>query len=284
MRDCISHDCPAVKPETTSMPDLPASLHLKITDLTITLADQILIQAFSADMSSGESWAILGPNGSGKTTLLQTIAGLHPFHSGDILLDRESIACRSSGQIALLRSILFQQTEDAFPATVMETVLSGRHPHIPYWQRESLNDIEIVRNALNRVDMAEFEDRDVMSLSGGERQRVSIAACLAQETPLRLYDEPANHLDMKHQDSILRLITENLDLLNLVVLQDINQAWRFCSHALLLYPDGTVETGSISEMLTIERLERLYDCDFKTIRDGEDRVFIHRTMDTRVDL
>ena len=171
--------------------------------------------------------------------------------------------------------MLFQKTDDAFPATVMETVISGRHPHVPNWQTETREDFDIARQALLKVDLAGFEERDINSLSGGERQRVSIAACLAQETPVRLFDEPSNHLDLKHQNSVLRLISENRRHLNLVVLQDINQAWRYTSHALLLYSDGSTEHGTVEKMLTINRLEKLYGCKLKMIQDIQDRVFIH---------
>jgi iron complex transport system ATP-binding protein len=226
-------------------------------------------------MSAGETWSILGPNGSGKTTLLETLAGLRPPQSGEVLIDGRPSSSLSPRQLALRRSMLFQKTDDAFPATVMETVISGRHPHVPNWQTETREDFDIARQALLKVDLAGFEERDINSLSGGERQRVSIAACLAQETPVRLFDEPSNHLDLKHQNSVLRLISENRRHLNLVVLQDINQAWRYTSHALLLYSDGSTEHGTVEKMLTINRLEKLYGCKLKMIQDIQDRVYIH---------
>jgi iron complex transport system ATP-binding protein len=225
-------------------------------------------------MSAGESWSILGPNGSGKTTLLETIAGLRPSRSGEVLLDGNSVSTLSPRQLALQRSILFQKTDDAFPATVLETVLSGRHPHIPYWQTETDADYDIAHQALDKVDLAGFEERDINSLSGGERQRVSIAASLTQDAPLRLFDEPANHLDLKHQNTILELISNKNQYLNLLVLQDINQAWRYTSHTLLVYPNGSTETGTIEDMLTTEKLGALYGCTLKMIEDEKDRLFI----------
>ena len=248
---------------------------LKLSDLTIGIEQRVLCRSLSASMSIGESWSILGPNGSGKSTLLETIAGLRLARSGEVYIAGDSVMSLSPRQLALQRSMLFQKTADAFPATVMETVLSGRHPHIPYWQSETNTDCDIARQALAKVDLAGFEERDINSLSGGEHQRVSIATCLTQGTTIRLFDEPANHLDLKHQNSILQLISNKQQHLNLLVLQDINQAWRYCSHAMLLYPDGSVETGSIDEMMTIERLEALYGCRLKKIGDNGEQVFTH---------
>ena len=257
------------------MSDSPSPQLLKISDLTVAIEDRILCRSLSVHLSAGETWSILGPNGSGKTTLLMSLAGLQTARSGEIMLDGIKMSSYSSRQLAVLRSILFQKSDDAFPATVMETVLSGRHPHIPYLQTATTADYNIARQALRDVDMSNFEDRDILTLSGGERQRVSIAACLAQDTPVRLFDEPANHLDLKHQSSILQLISNNHKRLNLVVLQDINQAWRYTTHTLLLYPDGSAEHGKVEDMLTTDRLETLYGCHLRIIQDEGERVFVH---------
>ena len=71
--------------------------------------------------------------------------------------------------------MLFQTTSDPFPATVLETVLIGRHPYIKHWQWESGNDIQLAKNSLQQVDLANMENRYISTLSGGERQRVAIA-------------------------------------------------------------------------------------------------------------
>jgi len=257
------------------MSELSIQPLISLSGLAVEIGDRVLCRSLTVDLFAGESWAILGPNGSGKTTLLETIAGLRCMPSGTVNIAGNPAESLNPRQLALHRSMLFQKTADAFPATVMETVLSGRHPHIPYWQTESEVDIDFARKALDKVDMAGFEGRDINTLSGGEYQRVSIATCLAQDTQIRLFDEPANHLDLKHQNSILELISDKHQHLNLLVLQDINQAWRYCSHALLIYPDASIETGPIEEMLTVDRLEALYDCKLKTIQDEVNRVFVH---------
>ncbi len=267
---------PGIKIQTTIlMSESSIKPLINLSDLTVAMGNRILFRSLSVGMYAGESWSILGPNGSGKTTLLETIAGLRSMPPGAISIAGDAVESFSPRQLALHRSMLFQKTADAFPATVMETVLSGRHPHIPYWQTESEIDRDFAKKALEMVDLTGFEDRDINTLSGGEYQRVSIATCLAQDTQIRLFDEPANHLDLKHQNSILELISTKHQHLNLLVLQDINQAWRYCSHALLINPDATIETGTIEEMLTVEKLEALYGCRLKTIQDGESRVFVH---------
>ena len=99
--------------------------------------------------------------------------------------------------------MLPQDTVDAFPATVLETALVGRHPHLSRWQWESAADVGIARAALAAFGIGGVEARDVRTLSGGERRRVALAALLAQEPDLLLLDEPSTHLDLAHQVALL---------------------------------------------------------------------------------
>jgi iron complex transport system ATP-binding protein len=224
-------------------------------------------------MHTGETWSILGPNGSGKTSLLETLAGLRKAASGEIRINGQPISSYAPKRLACIRSVLFQNTEDNFPATVLETTLTGRHPHINYLNAETREDILLAEKALAAVDLEGFANRDVLTLSGGERQRVAIATCLAQDTPIRLFDEPANHLDLRHQSSVLKLI-DNQEYLNFVVLHDINHAWRYTSHALLLYDDGTVESGRVEELLHADRLASLYGCEIRCSGAADDRFYL----------
>ena len=225
-------------------------------------------------MQTGQTWCLLGPNGTGKTTLLHALAGLRAADAGEVRLNDRPLADFRGTELACLRSILFQHPQEIFPVSVAEMVLSGRHPHLPRWGTETAADLALAREMLTQVDLAGFTERDLATLSGGERQRVAIATTLVQQAPLRLFDEPTNHLDLKHQQRMLQLACDPLDKLNIVVLQDLNQAWRHADHALLLSPDGSALSGGVREMLTVERLEPLFDCRIDILRDGERQVFI----------
>ena len=250
---------------------------LDIHSLSVGIAGKQVCQALSLQIKAGESWAILGMNGVGKTTLLHTLAGLRAAQHGEILLDGSNLQQLSRRDIAMKLGLLLQDSEDAFPGTVMQTALCGRHPHMKSWQWESQTDLEIAQQALSFVGMQTFAERSILSLSGGERRRVAIATLLCQQTPLMLLDEPTNHLDLRFQHLILSGL---IDLLKqqqratLMIMHDVNLAIRYCDHALLLFNDGNHLAGRCDEIMNSENLSKLYDYPMKCINDNGETVYL----------
>ncbi len=251
-------------------------MRLETRHLTLRIGKRQLLRDLSVAFEAGQNWAILGANGSGKTTLLQTLAGLRHADGGDVLLDGQTIRSIPRRVRAQTLGMLFQDTPDSFPATVCETVLSGRHPHLGFWQTESAADHQVAHAALAAVELTEFAGRSVATLSGGERRRVEVATLLAQDVPLCRLDEPVNHLDPRHQIALLRRIgerTQRAGHLNLIVLHDVNLALRFCSHGLLLLEDGSTRHGRLADILDVSILESVYGCAMREIRSDAGRLF-----------
>ncbi len=249
---------------------------LETRDLSLRIGNRVLLRNLSVAFEAGQSWAILGANGSGKTTLLLTLAGLRRADGGEVLLDGQALQDSARRGRAQKLGILFQEAPNAFPASVFETVLSGRHPHLGFWQPETALDRAAAHAALAAVGLADFTERSVATLSGGERRRVEVATLLAQDAPLCLLDEPVNHLDPRHQIALLRLVharTQRTGHLNLLVLHDVNLALRFCSHGLLLLEDGSTRHGSLGEILDVATLEMIYGCAMREIRSDAGRLF-----------
>lgn len=245
---------------------------LELRDLTLAVAGRRLCEGLNARLNAGENWVILGPNGSGKTTLLHTLAGLRAPEAGEVLLDGQPLRAFSHRARALRLGVLLQDYETSLPATVLEMALTGRHPHLGRWQWEDEAGRVLAEKALATMGLAGFESRLLPTLSGGERRRAEIAALLVQDAPVCLLDEPTNHLDLQHQvDVLVRLAARahEPEHFNVMVLHDINLAIRFGTHAILLFGDGTTLQGPTHEVVTRERLERLYRCRLREVRDGD---------------
>lgn len=248
---------------------------LSCQSLDLKIANTQVCKNLSLEVQNGESWAILGMNGCGKTTLLHTLAGLSDTQAGEVRLNKIPLQQLTRRHIAQQLSLLQQHQEDSFPATVLETVLIGRHPHLQSWQWESDEDHQLAQETLSLVGLSNFTHRSILTLSGGERQRVALATMLVQQTKCRLLDEPINHLDIHHQNEMMKLLTLNSEnIANVFVLHDVNIALKYCTHALLINGGGLTQQGKCDEILTEESLSRLYQHPLHEISHNEQRYFI----------
>ena len=247
-------------------PDAPAPL-LEAHGLTLKRGTRTLVAQLDWQARGGELWCLLGPNGVGKTTLLHALAGVLPAHG--VHLNGRALGQWDMQQLARERGFMPQQIHDAFSASALDTVLLGRHPHLGRWAWEGDDDMAIARQALDDCGMAHFAQRDVVTLSGGERQRVGLAMLLAQQPRVLLLDEPASHQDLQHQVAIFKLLRALADEGRALVaaVHDINLAARFATHALLLDGAGGSEAGTVDQMLTPERLTRIFHHPVRRIDD-----------------
>ncbi|VAW73391.1 hypothetical protein MNBD_GAMMA10-2716 [hydrothermal vent metagenome] len=235
---------------------------LQTQNLCVDISGKKVCENLQLNLKPGEIWGVLGRNGIGKTTLLHTLAGLRTASGGSIVLNQQDIQQMPRKAIAKKLGLLLQHVEDAFPVSVLETVVSGRHPHIANWQWESRTDYDQARTALEQVEMISFAQRQVNELSGGERQRVSIATLLTQDPDIFLLDEPNSHLDLKYQIQLLDILTEkarNQQKTIVMTLHDLNLAARYCDRVLLLTGDGDTLMGDTEALLTEKNLMKMYD-------------------------
>jgi len=250
---------------------------LETQALEVEIGSTTVCRGLDLAIGAGERWCILGRNGAGKTTLLLTLAGLRPPLAGRIALQRQAMSSLSRRQVAQRIGILFQEQADIFPASVFDTVLTGRHPWLGPLQWEGDSDREKARSALRAVGLADIEQRIVTTLSGGERRRLGIATLLAQDPQLLLLDEPTNHLDIHHQIQTLQLVsdlTADGNRAMLLVMHDLNLAARYCNRFLLLFGGGETAQGGAADVLTRPNLERLYHHPLLPLQGPQGQVWI----------
>ncbi len=236
---------------------------LQAHGLELRAGGRTLCHDLDLRLLAGECWGLLGRNGAGKTTLLHALAGLRSPDAGAVRLEGCPLGAWSGRERARRIGLLPQDSVDVFPASVLETVLIGRHPHLGPWALEGADDFAIARRALREAGLAEAALRSVSTLSGGERRRLALATLSVQAPRVWLLDEPSNHLDVAHQVHLLARLRERALADGgavMMSLHDVNLALRLCNRLLLLDGDaaGSWEALGAVEELDAERLGRVY--------------------------
>lgn len=212
------------------------------------------------ELREGEFLGLVGPNGSGKSTLLQIATGyLHPG-AGGVTLFGKDIARLSRREIAGSIAYIPQKSDPAFPFTVLQMALMGRHPYAGLGAFDTDEDIQIARESLAGAGIAELAPRMYNELSGGEQQLVLLARALAQRTPVIVLDEPASFLDMRRQWEIMNRLAEQRErgATILATFHDLGLAARWCDRVALMDRGRIAACGTPREVLTGENLAGVY--------------------------
>lgn len=227
-----------------------------------------ILDGVDLDVRYGRVLALVGPNGAGKSSLLGVLSGDTRPSSGAALLDGRALAEHGAKGLSRRRAVLLQFNQVAFSFTTHEVVEMGRAP----WIGASHGDDDAaISDAMARTDVAHLADRTFSSLSGGERARASLARVLAQDTPVVLLDEPTAALDLKHQEDVLRIARElaAAGRAIVVVLHDLSLAAAYADDVAMVHGGRLVAFGPPSEVMTEERIERVYQTPVRVLPDPD---------------
>lgn len=243
--------------------------------LSLSVRGRRLVGALDMAVEPGQVWCVLGPNGAGKSTLLRTLSGLRPPDGGRVTLGDRDIASYRPLDLARRRGFLPQSVIDAFSLSVMEAVVSARHPRLSFWQWGD-DDTGAARHALSTFELDDLTGRDVTTLSGGERQRVNIATLFAQDVDVMLLDEPLSSLDLHHQMKTLHelmLAASERRKAVIYTVHDINLAFQHATHAVLLDGNGGSLAGRKDEVITSEHLSAAFHHPIHGVTLGDELFF-----------
>ncbi len=145
-----------------------------------TFAERFLFKDISFSIESGERVGLIGPNGAGKSTLLSILAGRHTPDMGKLSIQRGL-------KVAYLEQVpKFKEGQ-----SVQEAAMEGAvDPHD--WE-----EIARAQELMSKLELSDFEEKEVSTLSGGWKKRVALVRELMKQPDLFLLDEPTNHLDVE---------------------------------------------------------------------------------------
>ena len=150
---------------------------------------------------------------------------------------------------------------------VREVVRMARYAFHPWYRSLTHQDDAIVEYALQQSGTSDYADLPADQLSGGEQQRVAFARALAQQPSVLLLDETTAHLDLHHQQAILRCAREltHCGVLVIAAMHDINLAASMADYVVLLSHGQVLHSGAPADVLTQPILESVYRTELTTI-------------------
>jgi iron complex transport system ATP-binding protein len=204
-------------------------------------------------LAPGRFYGLIGPNGSGKSTLLDLLTATRFVRSGAIHFQGRTIDGYSKKELARKIALVPQQFAMGFDFTVAEVVLMGRYPHIPRFSNPTARDLDLVEDAMAKMQIQSLRHRLITDLSGGEKQRVVVARALAQDTEVLVLDEATANLDIHHTIEIMNVIRRLVHEQGRTVIaaiHDLNLAAAFCDQVIVLQEGRIFKIGAVAEVLT----------------------------------
>lgn len=178
---------------------------LEVERLSVNYRGVQALKEICFQLSEGKVAGLIGPNGAGKSTLLKSMLGLVPIQSGRVIYQGSPLK-QQRRQVAYVPQR--SHIDWDYPITVWNAVMLGRTAHTGWFQTYSKQSQQIVKEALDRVELTHLRDRQIGELSGGQQQRVFLARALAQQADLFLLDEPLTGVDKKTEALIMQVYGE----------------------------------------------------------------------------
>ena len=229
---------------------------IEVTDLTVAYREKPVLWDVDLEVPAGVLMAIVGPNGAGKTTLIKAILGLVRAAAGQVLIYGKPYGeqRRLVGYVPQRESVDWD-----FPTSVLDVVIMGRYGHLGWVRRSGRHERTLALEALDKVGMSPFADRQISQLSGGQQQRVFLARALVQDAQVYFMDEPFQGVDATTERAIVTLLQELRAAGKTVVVvhHDLQTVPEYFDWVTLLNV-RRIGSGPVAEVFTEENLRLAY--------------------------
>ncbi len=229
---------------------------VEVEDMTVAYQEKPVLWDIDLKVPKGVLMAIVGPNGAGKSTLIKAMLNLIKPISGTVLFNGKPYESQRKyiGYVPQRGSVDWD-----FPTTVLDVVLMGRYGHIGWIKRPKKRDVTLAQEALVKVGMEDFADRQISQLSGGQQQRVFLARALVQDADIYFMDEPFQGVDAKTERAVIAILKElrKRGKTVLVVHHDLQTVTEYFDWVTILNTK-MIASGLASEIFTEENLKRAY--------------------------
>lgn len=250
---------------------------IEIKDVSKSFSDTKVLKDINLNIEKGEIIGIVGHSGAGKSTLLRCLNGLETYDSGNIKAIGNEIKDLSEKELRSFRKrlgMIFQN----FNLLNRKNVFDNVALPLEVWKVDKKEIKERVTKLLELVGLQDKTNSMPRDLSGGQKQRVAIARALALEPDILLCDEATSALDPNTTKSILNLIKEINEKLNItvvVVTHQMEVVKQICSRVAIM------EAGEIKTLGVVDELFLKPDAHLEKLL-GEEEILPEHGINIRI--
>jgi D-methionine transport system ATP-binding protein len=223
---------------------------IEIKGVSKSFGSTKVLDNVSIKIEQGEIFGIVGHSGAGKSTLLRCLNGLEGYAEGSIVvMDKEVKDLGSKGLREFRKELgmIFQNFNLLNRVNVYQNIALP----MELWGASKLEIKDRVEKLLKLVGLEEKTNSYPRELSGGQKQRVAIARALALEPKILLCDEATSALDPKTTKSILQLLKEinqKLNITIIIVTHQMEVIKEACNRVALMEGGEVKAIGGVEDL------------------------------------
>ena len=230
---------------------------LEVKNLEVHYGVIKALKDVSFEVNEGEIIALIGANGAGKTTTLQTISGILPVTSGNIILNGQDITKVPAHKIVRLGISQVPEGRRVFSQlSVLDNLKMGAYIRNDKDQIEA--DLENIYKRFPRL--CERKNQLAGTLSGGEQQMLAMGRALMSNPKILLLDEPSMGLSpilVSEIFDIIKSINES-GVTVLLVEQNAKKALAIANRAYALETGNVVVSGNAADLINDDKIKKAY--------------------------
>ena len=236
-------------------------LAVKVDDLTVAYNYKPVLWDIDLEIPEGVLMAIVGPNGAGKSTLIKAILGILKPIAGSVSIYGKPY----NKQRSLVAYVPQKGSVDwDFPTTAVDVVMMGTYGSLGWIKRPGINEKKAALEALEKVGMLPFKDRQISQLSGGQQQRIFLARALVQDASIYFMDEPFQGVDATTEIAIINILKELRKAKKTVVVvhHDLQTVPEYFDWVTFLNVKK-IATGPVMDIFNDDNLTKTYGINYK---------------------
>src|SRR5690625_5151491 len=234
---------------------------IRVDDLTVAYDYKPVLWDVDLKIPEGILYAVIGPNCTSKSTLNKAILEIIKPIAGSVTIFGKPYQ-QQRRQVAYVPQK--ESVDWDFPTAVIDVVLMGTYGKLGWIRRPGSKERKVATEALEKVGMLSFKNRQISKLSGGQQQRVFLARALVQDAAIYFMDEPFQGVDATTEVAIINILKElrKAGKTLIVVHHDLETVPEYFDWVTFLNVKE-IATGPVKDVFNDDNLTKTYGINYK---------------------